>query len=33
MDGGIDPLIEALSAHRQAELLETTQDKPPEEPS
>ena len=33
MDGGIDPLIEALSAHHQAELLEATQDKAPEGPS
>jgi hypothetical protein len=30
MDGGIEPLIEALQAHRQAELLEASQDKPEE---
>jgi peptide chain release factor 1 len=33
MDGSIEPLIEALSAHHQAALLEQSQDKPPEEPS
>jgi peptide chain release factor 1 len=33
MDGGIEPLIDALSAHHQAELLEQSQDKSPEAPS
>jgi peptide chain release factor 1 len=33
MEGGIEPLIDALSAHHQAELLEVSQDKEPEEPS